>query len=106
MRLVQDDGRPASSAEPQEHLIKLLCRARSWWEVMLSSGLSIADITRKYGVTSSYASRLIKLNFLAPDIVEAILAGTQPAALGAKALLNVNDLPLNWASQNDLLLAS
>jgi hypothetical protein len=103
MRLIQDDGRPAGSAEPQPHLIKLFHKARSWWEVMNRDAMTVAELARKEGVTRSYASRLIRLNFLAPAIVEAIAAGTQPAHLDAKTLLNLADLPLDWMRQKELL---
>jgi site-specific DNA recombinase len=39
------------------------------------------------------------LAFLAPDIVEAILAGTQPVELTAETLTRHADLPLSWADQ-------
>jgi hypothetical protein len=103
LRLVQDDGRRAGSAEPQEHLIRLFHRARSWWDEMNREAMTVADLARKQGVTRSYASRLIRLNFLAPEIVEGIVSGTQPASLDAKTLLNLPDLPLDWTAQNALL---
>lgn len=103
LRLIQDDGRRAGSAEPQKHLVKLFHRARSWWEAMNREAMTIADLARKQGVTRSYASRLIRLNFLAPEIVEGIVSGTQPARLDAKTLLNLPDLPLDWTAQKGLL---
>jgi len=103
LRLVQDDGRRAGSAEPQEHLVRLFHRARSWWDEMNREATTIADLARKQAVTRSYASRLIRLNFLAPDIVEAIASGTQSASLDAKTLLNLPDLPLEWTTQKALL---
>jgi hypothetical protein len=47
-------------------------------------------------------SRLIRLNYLAPDIVTAILDGTQPATLNRDALLKAN-LPMDWSLQRKLL---
>ena len=43
------------------------------------------------------------LAFLAPEIVEAILAGTQPAHLTAETLTKHTDLPLSWTEQKTLL---
>ncbi len=103
MRLVQADGTSAGSAEPQEHLLRLINRARSWWKEMTSDGLTPAALAREHGVTSSYVSRLIRLNFLAPDIVDHIISGTQPALLDAKTLLGRHDLPLDWNEQRNLL---
>jgi hypothetical protein len=41
--------------------------------------------------------------FLAPDIVEAIVAGHQPAELTVTRLIRLEDLPLSWAEQRRLL---
>ena len=99
VRLIQQDGRPVGPAEPQEHMIKLLHRARSWWGEMTDHGLSCRALAWEHGVTTSYVSRVIRLNFLAPDIVEAIIAGTQPVHLDAKTLLGMHEMPLGWTEQ-------
>ena len=54
-------------------------------------------------MTSSYASRVIRLNFLTPQIIEAIVSGTQPATLDAKKLLTLGGPPLDWREQKDAL---
>jgi DNA invertase Pin-like site-specific DNA recombinase len=99
MRLLHCDGRAAGSSEPQEHLLKLLHRARSWWSEMNEHQLTAADIARRHNVSKSYASRVLRLSFLAPNIVEAIVSGMHPAALDAKTLLNLHDLPPAWSKQ-------
>jgi hypothetical protein len=70
---------------------------------MNSDAMTVADLARKQGVTRSYASRLIRLNFFAPDVVEAIASGTQPMSLDSRTLLNLPDLPLDWRTQKALL---
>jgi hypothetical protein len=47
--------------------------------------------------------RIILLGFLAPDIVEAILAGRQPVELTVSRLKRIGDLPVSWAEQRRLL---
>lgn len=44
-----------------------------------------------------YVTRIINLKFLAPDIVKAILDGTQPVGLNLKDLMG--RLPLEWKAQ-------
>jgi site-specific DNA recombinase len=44
----------------------------------------------------------IKLSYLAPDIVEAILAGRQPRTLTRRRLANI-DLPIDWQQQRQML---
>jgi hypothetical protein len=47
---------------------------------------------------TSHRRRLIRLAFLAPDLLPAILAGEQPERLTLARFLN-SDLPLSWAGQ-------
>lgn len=54
------------------------------------------------GVVPSYATRLLRLTFLAPDIVTAIVGGRQPIELTASRLMNDTRLPLEWQAQGDL----
>jgi site-specific DNA recombinase len=54
-------------------------------------------------ITASYATRLVRLAFLAPDIVAAILAGKQPAGLTANKLMADTRLPLDWRDQRTAL---
>jgi site-specific DNA recombinase len=54
-------------------------------------------------MVSNYSKRhlwqLLRLNWLAPDIVTAIVEGTQPAALTGRRLLRAADVPLSWEEQ-------
>ena len=50
-----------------------------------------------------YAARLMRLNYLAPDIVVAILNGRQPAGLTARKLMADTRLPLEWSEQRKAL---
>ncbi|MBE0532630.1 MAG: hypothetical protein IH626_17540 [Rhodospirillales bacterium] len=54
-------------------------------------------------MSDRYVGRLLPLAFLAPDIVESILAGNQPVDLTAEVLLRRTDLPLAWTDQKALL---
>lgn len=103
VRLIQHGVSTSTEGEPQEHLLKLLHRARAWWQMMLDGKLTVSALAREQQVTSSYASRVVRLNFLAPKIVEAIVIGKQPIDLDAKKLLNLSDLPLAWNEQEELL---
>jgi hypothetical protein len=45
--------------------------------------------------------KLVPLAYLAPDIMEAILDGRQPATLELQHLTN-REIPLDWAEQRKL----
>lgn len=77
-----------------------------------AGGLSVPDkhasyaesgLSDKAGCSDRYVSHLIPLALLAPEIVESILAGTQPVDLTAETLIKRADLPLRWADQKALL---
>lgn len=52
---------------------------------------------------SCYSKRhlwqLLRISWLAPDIIAAIVSGTQPASLTGRRLLRATDIPLHWKAQ-------
>ena len=66
-------------------------------------GWTIQDIAIAEGVADSYASRILRLTYLAPDIVAAILDGHQPPGFSVRRLLGRSRLPLDWAEQRQVL---
>ena len=59
---------------------------------------TLEDLARAKGVHATYVSRVLRLTLLAPEIVEAILDGRQPAELQLDDLLE--GFPLEWARQS------
>jgi ABC-type nitrate/sulfonate/bicarbonate transport system substrate-binding protein len=89
---------PERSKATDSTLIKALSRA--WrWQQLLDAGAygSIAEMADKEGINRSYLSRTIRLALRAPDIVEAILNGTQPATLQLSDL--EQPFPIDWEAQ-------
>jgi hypothetical protein len=75
-----------------------VARAHKWKQRLLSGEApSISAIAREEGVTKRYVARIMRLAFLAPDIVEAILDGHQPADLELERLLR--GIPIGWQEQ-------
>lgn len=98
LRLVHSDGRPAVPSTVDAGLVALLQRARTWWDRLAQGNIDIAAIAREEQVNDSWVSRVVRLNFLAPAIVEAILNGTQPVSVTA-ASLRSTDIPDAWDEQ-------
>jgi hypothetical protein len=65
--------------------------------------LPLKEIAAEVGISSSYVTRLLRLAFLAPDIVTAILNGRQSPQLTANRLMDNTRLPLDWFAQRKLL---
>lgn len=105
MRLVldgPDNGTRCSNPDPA--LINAVARAHRWfYDLAVGRAESLRDIAKTDGVSDRYVSRLLPLAFLAPDVIEAILAGTQPLDLTAEKLTKQIELPLRWAEQEALL---
>jgi len=65
-----------------DKIVVALARARRWQELLESRDYdSISELAKAIGVDRSYLRRLMTLNFLAPDIVEALLRGDGPDGL-------------------------
>jgi site-specific DNA recombinase len=99
-RLILEGAGHGRASRPDPALIKAVARARRWFDELVSGrSRSFAELAKTEGCSERYVSRLIPLAFLAPEIVEAILAGTQPVDLTAEALTRRADPPLSWAEQ-------
>ena len=68
----------------------------------VSPDRSIEEIGAGEGVAASYARRLIRLAFLAPDIQRAIMDGRQPGDINLEKLMRA-DMPLSWTRQRGML---
>lgn len=65
--------------------------------------LNVRQAASLEGYVSSYGSRLLRLAYLAPDIVAAILDGRQPEGLTPGKLIAMTNLPLDWLEQRHVL---
>jgi len=71
--------------------------------LMRHGGKTVTDLAREAGVSSSYFTRIVRLSFLAPDIVQAILRDRHPLELNANRLAKRVRLPVSWDAQRALL---
>jgi hypothetical protein len=84
MRLVVGGG---SATKVDSAILKAVVRANQWLTELLSgSSSSLVEIGRRAGVGKRYVSRIIRLAFLSPSIIEEIARGQQPAELTAQVL--------------------
>ena len=69
---------------------------------MLDEGVHgmIEDLAKAKGIGKTCVSGILRLTLLAPEIVEAILDGRQPAGVGLDDLLA--GFPLEWEGQHRL----
>jgi hypothetical protein len=107
-RIVAPDGSaivPASKPQPDGTLVKAL--ARAWrWQRLLDDGVyaSVSDIGDAENISKSYVSRILRLALLAPDIVEAILAGSSDQGTILEQLERPQ--PASWEEQRQNALGA
>lgn len=93
-------GNPAPKATIDNTMIKAIARAFRWQKLLENGTYTcLDDIARAEKISASFISRYYRLVLLAPDIVEAILDGRQPAQLMMKELLQA--FPVEWTMQTD-----
>ncbi len=80
-------------------LVKALARAHRG-QRMLEEGryASISERAATEKLDRGYLGRILQLTLLAPDIVEALLDGRQPAELGLSKLMR--PFPVKWSGQH------
>jgi hypothetical protein len=85
-------------------LVKALARAFRY-QRLLDDGryASICEMAAAERIERGYLGGLLRLTLLAPDIVEAVLDGQQPADLALPALLE--PFPVDWEQQRSRGLA-
>jgi hypothetical protein len=91
----------SQSYRQDPNLINVLHRAYRW-QKMIESGRckNVEELGKRESVTTSFASRILRLNSLAPDIKRAILDGTQPKTLRVIDLMPA--FPEEWDEQRKL----
>ncbi len=101
-RLVQKNGRSVVRQRPRQDLAKHFVQARLWWDELKRGETRVSEIALRDGVNESWISRMVRLNFLAPAIVDKILNGSVPAGANL-SLLRHHALPLSWSEQQKFL---
>ena len=93
--------RQRSARQTHSALVLAVIRGHRWKELLESGRYpSIDALAARMGADSSYVGRHLNLALLAPDIVEAIIDGTEPDGLSLEKLYG---LPVEWEEQRRML---
>jgi len=100
-QVIAPEGAPSwvpARARVDNTMIKALARAFRWRKV-LETGVyaTVEELATAEKINASYVSRVLRLTLLAPDIVEAILDGRQPAEMTLAALMR--PFAVGWGKQ-------
>ena len=103
MRLVHDNGVAAQpTASPS--LVKLLIKARRWWKALREGELDISALATAEGVQPAYITRVVRLAFLSPAVVHAILKGGVRAEVNSTTITAVEAVSACWKAQARTML--
>ncbi len=99
MKLVLPSGKVANSSVDVP-LLQLIHRGWTWWQQLVDEpGLTVEEIGRREGISGGYVLRLVRLAFLDPSILCAVLDGNMPYQLRSDALTGPQAIAPRWAHQ-------
>jgi len=94
------DGLSPEPVDPHPAFIKALVRGYVWrTELMSGRTKTVGRLITKVRFPRNYVMRILRLGFLAPDLIEAILNGKLPLAVNLEALRN--PISPDWAEQRE-----
>jgi len=98
-------GDPVVSRATDPALVKLIGRARCWFDDLISGrAASMVAIGKRERVGKRYVSRILRFAFLAPSIVEDVVGGRHRPDFTAESLVRSRrELPPVWDAQYKLL---
>lgn len=82
-------------------LVRNIARAHSWFDA-IKSGQTFDEIAERDLTSKRRVQQIIKLAFLAPNIVRSIVEGKQPIGLTSDWLLR-HDFPVEWCKRRELI---
>tara|TARA_R110002049_G_scaffold203009_2_gene373505 strand:+ start:183 stop:1799 length:1617 start_codon:yes stop_codon:yes gene_type:complete len=97
LAIAPDQGPPKRDPDPV--LLRLIAHAFAAQDLLLSGKPS--PMIAEY--SSRHLQQLTRLSYLAPDIISAIIDGTQPVDLTGRKILRIGSVPLCWTAQRKLL---
>ena len=103
VRLVIADAATSASKRDAQFVALIADAHAARAAIMANPRASIEKLASDAGIGFARFKRLLRLSYLAPDIVEAILDGSQPSELTPAALKTITNIPHCWQAQRAML---
>jgi DNA invertase Pin-like site-specific DNA recombinase len=104
VRFVLETGQHAAAGPVDQKLVAAIVKGRAWWKrLQADPSMTITDLAKTEGLAPNYVDRILRLAFLSPSIVNAILQGTAPTNLTLERLRDVKCIAPSWTRQHRLL---
>lgn len=102
--LPPDDVTVQDSRSQDPHVLRAIARAWSWRRQLETGAAStIQDIAAAEKVSDRFVSRMMRLAYLSPEVLEHLVIRRVPPALSLSDLVAVADRP--WAGQMDMVFS-
>ena len=99
------DHVPSEARTQDAHVLRAIARAWTWRRKLERGEAStIADIANAEKVTDRFVSRMMRLAYLAPDVLEKLVIHRIPPALSLNDLMAIADLP--WPEQMEAVFGT
>jgi hypothetical protein len=93
----EDAGLPGSQGQ-DPHVLRAIARAWKWRRQLEEGEAStLQDIAGKEEVSERYIGRMVRLAYLAPEVLEALVVKRWPPAISINEMVEVAKLP--WGEQ-------
>lgn len=101
-KLVDGQKREYGQDKQQDKtLLSYIKKALEWKAEMESKNMNIRNFAKIKKMDISTTGKILRLNYLAPDIIEKIVLGKYPSTLCARDLLR-NGIPNDWEVQRKM----
>ena len=99
------DHAPAEARAQDAHVLRAIARAWNWRRrIERGEAATIADIASAEKVTDRFVGRMMRLAYLAPDVLEHLAIRRMPPALSLNDLAAVAERP--WGEQGWLVFGN
>lgn len=104
VRFVFETGQHAAAGAVDQKLVAAIVKAKAWWKrLQAETDMTVANLAEAEGLSRNYVNRILRLAFLSPAVVNAILDGTAPTDINLERLRDVKHIAPSWTKQHSLL---
>jgi len=104
VRFFLETGQHAAVGPVDHKLMVAIAKAKSWWKrLQAEPNMTVTDLAKAEGLAANYIDRVLRLAFLSPTVVTAILIGTTQTNINLERLKDVKFIAPSWTKQHRLL---
>lgn len=75
-----------------------LIKAFKWQEIIRTEHLTLEEVAEKEKLSREYVGKIMKMTYLAPDIITSIVDGSYPKTLSINKIVE-SEIPILWTEQ-------